>query len=238
MIRSNRVLLMAGLFLATAVTAQAQWSIAFQDQSKRDLNVVFFLDAPRLAVCFPLDVAESGGPAAAGATRVESLLGDTPVSAGRPVDLRVRLTSADTRSPRDGLADEGLGDGVERAHLGHERTARLLGRLASGRAPLLHAALGLLALPHLSSWKCQRQSLGRCDRVAQNQRPQPLFFQFPQWRSWSYPDHRPLGRRQDRALELPDGADRKDRCPADIHRQGSRCANLCPGKRWHLPRAA
>ncbi len=68
-------------------------------------DVVFFLDAPRLAVCFPLDVAESGGPAAAGGTRVESLLGDTPVPAGKQVDLRVRLTSADTRSPRDGLAD-------------------------------------------------------------------------------------------------------------------------------------
>ena len=43
--RCKQALLMAVFFSATFVSAQAQWSVAFQDQSKRDLNVVFFLDS-------------------------------------------------------------------------------------------------------------------------------------------------------------------------------------------------
>ena len=41
----KHVLLMAILFCALAVGANAQWTVAFQDQSKRDLNVIFFLDS-------------------------------------------------------------------------------------------------------------------------------------------------------------------------------------------------
>jgi photosystem II stability/assembly factor-like uncharacterized protein len=35
----------AVLFLLAAIDAQAQWSVAFQDRSKQDLNVVFFVDS-------------------------------------------------------------------------------------------------------------------------------------------------------------------------------------------------
>src|SRR5262245_18888452 len=43
--RCKQVLLTAVFFLMAAASARAQWSIAFQDQSRRDLNVVFFLDS-------------------------------------------------------------------------------------------------------------------------------------------------------------------------------------------------
>lgn len=42
--RLLQALLIAAWLCATAIAAQAQWVVAFQDQSKRDLNGVFFID--------------------------------------------------------------------------------------------------------------------------------------------------------------------------------------------------
>jgi photosystem II stability/assembly factor-like uncharacterized protein len=42
--RLLQALLMAALLFTTAIVAQAQWAVAFQDQSKRDLNSVLFID--------------------------------------------------------------------------------------------------------------------------------------------------------------------------------------------------
>ena len=45
MISTKQALIGGTLFLAMALTAQAQWVVAFQDRSKQDLNVVHFADA-------------------------------------------------------------------------------------------------------------------------------------------------------------------------------------------------
>src|SRR5262249_42175121 len=42
--RVLQILSVAALFLVTVTAAQAQWIVAFQDKSKRDLNGVFFMD--------------------------------------------------------------------------------------------------------------------------------------------------------------------------------------------------
>ncbi len=68
-------------------------------------DIVFFLESPRVAVCFPLDVAEDINAPPADRTLVQSLLGDTVVPPGKPVELRVRLTSSDRKAPREGLTD-------------------------------------------------------------------------------------------------------------------------------------
>ena len=45
MISCKQALMGGVLFFATALTAQAQWSVAFQDRSKQDLNVIHFVDS-------------------------------------------------------------------------------------------------------------------------------------------------------------------------------------------------
>lgn len=69
------------------------------------LDLVVYLDAPRLVACFELPVAPHAGAAGAPAvsTRVE-LLGPESLRAGQAARVRVRLTDADGR-PRTGLTD-------------------------------------------------------------------------------------------------------------------------------------
>ena len=140
---------------------------------------------------------------------------------------------------RAALADTGMVAAREGAALEAAYWSQLVGNFAwrARPAPITFAQFRrLLPVSYLPGGKRQRQSLGRSNRSAQDQCPQPLFLQFPQRRSRPYPHHRPLGRRKDRAAQLPDGADRKDRRAADFHRQGSREPNLRPGQRRHLPR--
>ena len=67
-----------------------------------EYDVVFFLDAPRVVTCFPIDVGERPETAAkrARAAYVESLETTTPVHAGAPAQIRFRIADVATRQTR------------------------------------------------------------------------------------------------------------------------------------------
>lgn len=86
-----------GLYATTAVV---------NDPGK--YNVVFFLDAPRVVTCFPVEVTERAENAAkrANAAYVEPLVQVTSAQAGTPAQVSFRIADAATRRTREAGAVE------------------------------------------------------------------------------------------------------------------------------------